>query len=93
LMDFKMSSKIRWGCFIPEIEGRKKFYKKALVVICSRAEQLTRATTLPWYVKGLSLKFVSFSAGSLTLYKGLRGAINAAWYPLLSCKFALCGII
>jgi hypothetical protein len=32
---------------------------------------LIRATTLPWYGTGLSPKFVCFSAGSLTLYKGL----------------------
>jgi hypothetical protein len=47
------------------------FYKKTLVFLCSRSEQLTRATTLPRYGTGLSLKFICFSAGSLTLYKGL----------------------
>jgi hypothetical protein len=59
------------GMFIPEIEGMKKFYKKALVVLSSRLEQLTHATTLPWYGMGLSPKFVCFSAGRLTLYMGL----------------------
>jgi hypothetical protein len=49
------------------------FYKKALVFLCSRSEQLTRATTLPLYGTGPSLKFVCFSAGSLILYKG-------SWY-------------
>jgi hypothetical protein len=53
-------------------EGRRSwwFYKKALVFLCSRSEQLTRATTLPRYGTGPSLKFVCFSAGSLILYKG-----------------------
>jgi hypothetical protein len=49
------------------------FYKKALVFLCSRSEQLTRATTLSRYGTGPSLKFVCFSAGSLVLYKG-------SWY-------------
>jgi hypothetical protein len=44
---------------------------KTLVVLCSRLEQLTHATTLPRYGTGLSPKSVFFSAGSLTLYKGL----------------------
>jgi hypothetical protein len=35
------------------------------------SEQLTRATTLPRYGTGPSLKFVCFNAGSLVLYKGL----------------------
>jgi hypothetical protein len=35
-------------------------------------EQLTRATTLPWYGTGLSRKFICLSAGSLSLYKGLE---------------------
>jgi hypothetical protein len=47
------------------------FYKKTLVFLCSRSEQLNRATTLPRYGTGLSLKFICFSARSLTLYKGL----------------------
>jgi hypothetical protein len=47
------------------------FYKKTLVFLCSRSEHLTRATTLPRYGMGLSLKFICFSAGSLTIYKGL----------------------
>jgi hypothetical protein len=55
------------------MEGKRRwwFYKKALVFLCSRSEQLTRATTLPRYGTGLSLKSVCFSAGSLALYKGL----------------------
>jgi hypothetical protein len=44
---------------------------KTLVVFCSRSKQLTHATTLPRYGMGLSPKSVCFSAGSLTLYKGL----------------------
>jgi hypothetical protein len=48
------------------------FYKeKALVVLCSRSEQLTRATTLPQYGTGPSLKFICLSAGSFALYKVL----------------------
>jgi hypothetical protein len=42
------------------------FWKKALVFLCSRSKQLTRATTLPRYGTGPSLKSVCFSAGSLT---------------------------
>jgi hypothetical protein len=42
-----------------------------LVFLYSRSEQLTRATTLPRYGTGLSSKFICFSAGNLTLYKGL----------------------
>jgi hypothetical protein len=45
--------------------------KKALVFLCSRSKQLTRATTLPQYGTGPSLKSVYLSAGSLILYKGL----------------------
>jgi hypothetical protein len=40
--------------------------EKALVFLCSRSKQLNRATTLPRYGTGLSLKFICFSAGSLT---------------------------
>jgi hypothetical protein len=70
LMDLKkMGLKIRWGMSLSW--RQEEFYKKALVFLCSRSEQLTRATTLPWYGTGLSLKFVCFSAGSLILYKGL----------------------
>jgi hypothetical protein len=70
-MDFKkMGLKIRWGCL--SLSWRQEeFYKKALVFVCSRSEQLTCATILSWYGTGLSPKFVCFSAGSLTLYKGL----------------------
>jgi hypothetical protein len=42
------------------------FYKKTLVFLCSRSEQLTHATTLPRYGMGLSPKFIYLSAGSLT---------------------------
>jgi hypothetical protein len=42
-----------------------------LVITRYPPEQLTLATTLPRYGMGLSLKFIYFSAGSLTLYKGL----------------------
>jgi hypothetical protein len=45
------------------MEGVGGFMKKALVVLCSCSEQLTRATTLPWYGMGLSPKFICFSAG------------------------------
>jgi hypothetical protein len=41
------------------------FQKKALVFLCSRSKQLTRATTLTRYGTGPSLKSVCFSAGSL----------------------------
>jgi hypothetical protein len=44
---------------------------KTLVVLCSRSEQLTRATTLPQYGMGLSPKSGCFSAGSIILYNGL----------------------
>jgi hypothetical protein len=42
------------------------FIKKALVFLCSRSEQLYRATTLSRYGMGLSPKFICFSAVSLT---------------------------
>jgi hypothetical protein len=49
-------------------QGRKGgwFYKRTLVFLCSRLEQLTRVTTLPLYGTGLSPKFIYLSAGSLT---------------------------
>jgi hypothetical protein len=54
------------------MEGKELVvYKKTLVFLCSRSEQLTRATTLPCYGMGLIPKFVCISAGSLILYKGL----------------------
>jgi hypothetical protein len=54
------------------MEGKELMVlEKALLFLCSRSEQLNRATTLPWYGTGLSLKFICFSAGSLTLYNGL----------------------
>jgi hypothetical protein len=46
-------------------------FQMTLVITRYPPEQLTRATTLPRYGMGLSLKFICFSAGSLTLYKGL----------------------
>jgi hypothetical protein len=45
-------------------------YKSGIVYKCS-PNQLTRATTLPRYGMGLSLKFIYRCAGSLILYKGL----------------------
>jgi hypothetical protein len=41
-------------------------HKRTLVFLCSRSKQLPRATTLPRYGTGLRLKFIYFSAGSLT---------------------------
>jgi hypothetical protein len=46
-------------------------FQMTLVITRYPPEQLTCATTLPRYGMGLSLKFICFSAGSLTLYKGL----------------------
>jgi hypothetical protein len=46
-------------------------FQMTLVITRYPPEQLTRATTLPRYGTGLSPKFICFSAGSLTLYKGL----------------------
>jgi hypothetical protein len=46
------------------------------VFLCSRSEQLTRATTLPRYGMGLSLKFICLSAGSLTTIYGSVGPQN-----------------
>jgi hypothetical protein len=46
-------------------------FQMTLVITRYQPEQLTRATILPRYGTGLSLKFICFSAGSLTLYKGL----------------------
>jgi hypothetical protein len=46
-------------------------FQMTLVITRYPPEQLTRATTLPQYGTGLSLKFICFSAGSLILYKGL----------------------
>jgi hypothetical protein len=46
-------------------------FQRTLVITRYPLEQLTRATTLPRYGTGLSSKFMFFSAGSLTLYKGL----------------------
>jgi hypothetical protein len=46
-------------------------FQMTLVITRYPPEQLTRATTLPQYGMGLSLKFVCLSAGSLALYKGL----------------------
>jgi hypothetical protein len=46
-------------------------FQMTLVITMYAPEQLTRATTLPRYGTGLSLKFICLSAGSLALYKGL----------------------
>jgi hypothetical protein len=46
-------------------------FQMTLVITRYPPEQVTRATTLPRYGMGLSLKFIYFSAGSLILYKGL----------------------
>jgi hypothetical protein len=46
-------------------------FQMTLVITRYTPEQFTRATTLPRYGMGLSLKFICFSAGSRTLYKGL----------------------
>jgi hypothetical protein len=57
-----------------EMEMEKKeleALEMTLVITRYPPEQLTRATTLPRYGTGLSPKFVYFSAGSLSLYKGL----------------------
>jgi hypothetical protein len=45
-------------------------FQMTLVITRYPPEQFTRATTLPWYGTGFSSKFICFSAGSLTLYKG-----------------------
>jgi hypothetical protein len=54
-----------------EVKGDGGF-QMTLVITRYPPEQLTRATTLPRYGTGLSPKFICFSAGSLTLYKGLK---------------------
>jgi hypothetical protein len=46
-------------------------FQMTLVITRYPPKQFTRATTLPQYGTGLSSKFIYFSAGSLTLYKGL----------------------
>jgi hypothetical protein len=46
-------------------------FQMTLVITRYPSEQFTRATTLPRYGTGLSSKFIWFSAGNLTLYKGL----------------------
>jgi hypothetical protein len=51
-------------------EGVGGFLKMALCIsVCQT--NYPRATTLPRYGTGPSLKFICFSAGSLILYKGL----------------------
>jgi hypothetical protein len=56
-----------WDKWSWAMEGKELVVlEKALVFLCSRSEQLNRATTLPRYWTGLSLKFICFSAGSLT---------------------------
>jgi hypothetical protein len=51
-------------------------FQVTLVITRYPPKQLTRATTLPRYGTGLSPKFICFSAGSLTLYKGFVGSRN-----------------
>jgi hypothetical protein len=51
-------------------KGGEGFIKMALCISIHQTNYL-RATTLPQYGTGLSLKSVCFSAGSLALYKGL----------------------
>jgi hypothetical protein len=46
-------------------------FRMILVITRYPPEQFIRATTLPRYGTGPSSKFICFSAGSLTLYKGL----------------------
>jgi hypothetical protein len=46
-------------------------FQMTLVITRYPPEQFTRATTLPRYGTRLSSKFICFSAGSLTLCKGL----------------------
>jgi hypothetical protein len=46
-------------------------FRMTLAITRYPLEQFTCATTLPRYGMGLSSKFIFFSAGSLTLYKGL----------------------
>jgi hypothetical protein len=46
-------------------------FGKMVLCISVRQTNYPRATTLPQYGTGLSLKFICFCAGSLTLYKGL----------------------
>jgi hypothetical protein len=46
-------------------------FQMTLVITRYPPEQFTRATTLPRYGTGPSSKFICFSAGSLTQYKGL----------------------
>jgi hypothetical protein len=47
-------------------------FQMTLVITRYPLEQFTRATTLPRYGTGPSLKFICFSAGSLILYKRLQ---------------------
>jgi hypothetical protein len=57
----------RWSWRIKELVVFKRHWWSLSV----RSEQFIRATTLPRNGTGLSSKFICFSAGSLTLYKGL----------------------
>jgi hypothetical protein len=54
--------KWRWPWRIKELV----VIQMTLVITRYPPEQLTRTTTLPQYGTGLSLKFICFSAGSLT---------------------------
>jgi hypothetical protein len=56
-----------WDKWNWDMEGKELVvFEKALVFLCSRSEQLTRATTLPRYGTGLSPKYIRLSARSLT---------------------------
>jgi hypothetical protein len=52
-------------------KGAGGFIKRHWWFFVVTRNNLSRATTLPGYGMGLSPKFICFSAGSLTLYKGL----------------------
>jgi hypothetical protein len=62
LMDFKNEFENKVGMYIPELEA-EVFQKWHWWSLSVHSEQLTRATTLPWYGTGLSPKFVYFSTG------------------------------
>jgi hypothetical protein len=62
-------------------EGVGGFIKKIALCISVRQTNYSRATTLPRYGTGPSLKSVCFSAGSLILYKGSWCPESGAWHP------------
>jgi hypothetical protein len=55
------------------------FWKVALCISVHQTNY-SRATTLPRYRTGLSLKFICFSAGSLTTIYGSVGPRNPGWH-------------